>query len=58
MPSQPAVTSHARGTGTRSTLESRPGATITVRRIEVTGPIKAAISARIGAAKHGGKVRR
>jgi len=42
----------------RSTVESRPGAAITVRRIEMSRQIKAAISARIAATKDGSKVSR
>ena len=42
----------------RTTIESRPGAAITVRRIEMPEPIKAAISARIDAARRGDKVSR
>ena len=49
---------HGRASGSRSTVESPAGAAITVRRIEVPGPIKAAISARIEAAKRGDKVSR
>jgi hypothetical protein len=41
-----------------TTVESRPGAAITVRRIEMPEPIKAAISARIDAARRGDKVSR
>jgi hypothetical protein len=47
-----------RGMETHSTIESRPGAAITVRRIEVPAPIKAAISARILAARQGTKISR
>lgn len=47
-----------RGMDTHSTIESRPGAAITVRRIEVPAPIKAAISARILAARLGTKITR
>jgi hypothetical protein len=42
----------------RSTIESRPGAAITVLRIEMPPAIKAAISARIAAEKQGTKVTR
>ena len=48
----------ARGLEIRSTVESRADAAITVRRIEMPAAIKAAISARIAAAKGGGKVTR
>lgn len=47
-----------RGLEIRSTVESRADAAITVRRIEMPPAIKAAISARIAAAKGGSKVTR
>lgn len=42
----------------RTTVESPPGAAITVLRIEVPQAIKAAISARIAAEKQGNKAQR
>ena len=47
-----------RGLEIQSTVESRADAAITVRRIEMPAAIKAAISARIAAAKGRSKVTR
>ena len=47
-----------RGLEIQSTVESRADAAITVRRIEMPPAIKAAISARIAAAKDRSKVTR